>query len=520
MPKKEEAKRVGVWLRVSHEDQVKGESPETHEKRGRLYAEAKGWEVAEVYRLDAVSGKTVKEHPETKRMLADIKRGHIKGLIFSKLARLARNTKELLEFADMFRDCAADLISLAEAIDTSTPAGRLFYTIIAAMAQWEREEISARVAASVPIRAKMGKLLGGAPPFGYQKKDGRMIPEPTEAAVRKLMYELFKEHRRKKKVARVLNERGLRTRNGSPFSDTTVDRLLRDPMAKGTRRANYTKSESSKKAWTLKPESEWVLQPVEPIVSEELWAECNAILDAQRGKPRRVAKITTHLFSGLTFCHCGNKMYVPTGSLKYTCFRKKCGNKITTDDMESSFHEQLRTFFYSPEQVNQLRAAAHASLAEKEALIGILQSEQQKLITESDKLYRLYQDDALDARGFRERNAPLAERLQQLDDELPKAQAACDVMKINFLSQEEVVTGARDLYTRWPLVPQEHRRRIVENIVEQIIVGTDDVEFELFYDLPPPTPPRASSSNGGGAPNGARKLATNEQRNLKGSLRI
>ena len=84
--KAEETKRVGIWLRVSTEDQVKGESPETHERRARLYAEAKGWTVVDVYRLDAVSGKTVKEHPEAKRMLDDLKSGHITGLIFSKLA--------------------------------------------------------------------------------------------------------------------------------------------------------------------------------------------------------------------------------------------------------------------------------------------------------------------------------------------------------------------------------------------------------------------------------------------------
>src|SRR5512135_727154 len=85
----ESVKDVGVWIRVSTEDQAKGESPEHHLARAKAYATAKGWNVVEVYDLAGVSGKSVVEHPEAQRMMADIKRGHVTGLIFSKLARLA-----------------------------------------------------------------------------------------------------------------------------------------------------------------------------------------------------------------------------------------------------------------------------------------------------------------------------------------------------------------------------------------------------------------------------------------------
>lgn len=274
-------KSGGIRIRVSTEDQAHGESPEHHEKRAREYAGFNGWNVKEVYDLAGVSGKTVMEHPEAKRMLADIRRGHITGLIFSKLARLARNTKELLDFADIFRQCSADMISLQEKIDTSTPAGRLFYTMIAGLSQWEREEIADRVKASIKIRAKLGKSLGGPAPFGYAWQHNKLVVNPVEGPIIKRMYDLFAQEKRMKGVARMLNTAGYRTRKGARFTDTTVLRLLQDTSAKGLYRANHTYRDGHGKL-IQKPESEWVCTPVEAVVSEELWNQCSSVRNTRK----------------------------------------------------------------------------------------------------------------------------------------------------------------------------------------------------------------------------------------------
>lgn len=475
----QDVKRVGIWIRVSTEDQVQGESPEHHERRARAYAEAKGWKVAGVYRLEAVSGKAVMGHPEAGRMLDDIRAGRISALVFSKLARLARNTKELLEFADLFRASGADLVSLQEAIDTSSPAGRLFFTMIAAMAQWEREEIAERVSASVPIRAKMGKPIGGAAPFGYRWHEKRLEPDPKEAPVRVLLHELFVEHQRKKTVARILNERGYRTRNGSLFSDTTVERLLRDPTAKGLHRANYTRTNDRTKSWDLKPESEWIFTQVEPVVSEELWDRCVAIADAQRARISMPARKSTHLFAGFAYCTCGQKMYVWSNSPKYVC--SKCRNKIPVGDLEAVYRAQLTHFLISPEEIAAHNEAAQDAIREKTKLVTAAEAELRKITSDDDRLYELYLADALSKDDFARRHRPLAERRDQLELELPRLQAELDVLRISLLSRDEALVEARDLATRWGDLPEEEKRQIVEAITERIVVGRTEIEITLLH---------------------------------------
>lgn len=163
------------------------------------------------------------------------------------------------------------------------------------------------------------KQTGGVAPYGYRWRYGNMIVDEKEAPVRKLIYELFLKHKRKKTVARILNECGYRTRNDALFSDTTIGRLLTDPTAKGVRVVDGKEIE------------------VDPIVSTEIWERANNILNGSKPMKQPV-----HLFSGIIVCACGGRMTNPSSLDKYVC--DSCRHKIGTEDLEEIFISQLNEF--------------------------------------------------------------------------------------------------------------------------------------------------------------------------------
>jgi site-specific DNA recombinase len=349
--------------------------------------------------------------------------------------------------------------------------------MIAAMAQWEREEIADRVKASIQIRAKLGKSLGGAAPFGYQWKDNKLIVHPVESPVRRLMYELFSKHKRNKSVARLLNQTGYRTRNGSKFTDTTVARLIQDTTAKGLYRSNHTYRDGTGKL-IPKPESEWVFSPVTPIVSEDLWKECNDALDARKAQ-RPLGRKPVHLFAGLLYCGCGQKMYVFSRSPKYVC--PKCRNKITVKDIEGVFHDELHDFFVSQEKIKAHLESANQNLADKKNRLEAHNRQIEKVRTEMRKTYQLYQEDQITPEGFGKIYKPLEDQERALTAELPKLQAEVDAIEMRQISAEEVFAEATGLHQKWPHFSQEEKRRIIESIVEKITLSGDTIDITFSY---------------------------------------
>lgn len=144
---------------------------------------------AEKVFADKISGSK-RARPELDRMLEQLRNGDI--VTVTKYDRLARSLKDLLEIVEAIGERGAGFRSLAEDIDTTTPAGRLVFHVFASIAQFERERISERTKEGLVSARKRGRI-GGRPPAltSAQKSEVRRMRDEEQRAVAEIA-RLFK----------------------------------------------------------------------------------------------------------------------------------------------------------------------------------------------------------------------------------------------------------------------------------------------------------------------------------------
>ena len=255
--------------------------------------------------------------------------------------------------------------------------------------------------------------------------------------------------------------------------------MLRDPIAKGMRRVNYTESTGDGKKWKLKPKDEWVFVEAPRIISDELWNACNKILDEMSKKKGKVRRKGVHLFSGIVRCECGEKMYMRTISPKYVC--NKCKNKISPDDLEAIFHEQLRNFLFSDTEIQKHLNVQQAMLQEKETLLDTLTKEHQKLKTKVANIMELYHDGELSKANFGEHYHPMYEKQKQVEHSVVTLQAEIDAIRIQSLDNSQVLHDAQNLHKQWKSFTKQEKKSVIETVTKSIVVGKEDIEINLAY---------------------------------------
>lgn len=149
--------RAAIYVRVSTGEQ------NTHLQETELkeYAERRGWD-CKIYR-DAGQSGAKESRPALNLLLGDVARRKADVVIVWALDRLARSLKQLLALAEQFNSLGVDLVSYKQNIDTSSPAGRLTYQVLGAVAEFEREMLRERVRAGLAQARRSGKRLGRPP---------------------------------------------------------------------------------------------------------------------------------------------------------------------------------------------------------------------------------------------------------------------------------------------------------------------------------------------------------------------
>jgi len=151
---KETAVRVGLYARVSTTDQT----PENQLTILRGFAGARGWTATEF--VDHGISGAKDRRPALDALLEAARRRKIDAVICTKLDRLARSTLHLVTLAKELEALGVDLVVLDQAIDTTTPSGRLLFHVLASIAEFERDLIRDRVIAGLRRAKAQGKRLG------------------------------------------------------------------------------------------------------------------------------------------------------------------------------------------------------------------------------------------------------------------------------------------------------------------------------------------------------------------------
>lgn len=149
--------RTALYARVSTSD--KGQDPQMQLRELREYCQRRGWGIAGEYIDIGVSGSK-DSRPELNRLMLDAAKRKFDALVVWRFDRFARSVSHLLRALETFRSLGVEFVSYTEAIDTSTPVGKMTFTVLGAVAELERSLIIERVRAGVRNARAKGKKLG------------------------------------------------------------------------------------------------------------------------------------------------------------------------------------------------------------------------------------------------------------------------------------------------------------------------------------------------------------------------
>jgi len=148
--------KIAIYARVSTHN---GQDPEMQLRELREYCQRRKWDITREYVDIGISGRKEKR-PELDQLLHDAHRRYFDAVVVWRFDRFARSVSHLLKALETFRALGIEFVSLSEQVDTSTPTGKMIFTVLGAVAELERSLIVERVCAGLRNARAKGKKLG------------------------------------------------------------------------------------------------------------------------------------------------------------------------------------------------------------------------------------------------------------------------------------------------------------------------------------------------------------------------
>lgn len=167
--------------------------------------------------------------PGGKRVQALVTNGSVNAIIALRQERLFRNTREALEYVDLWKQQGVSVYFAEDggaALDASSPSGRLVFTVKAAASSFERDQTSLRVKENKTARKIQGKTYSPAR-YGYDQVDGYDVPNIAEMENVKRIVAMRGEGMSLRQIAQVLTEEGHKTKkNKAKWSAQAISDIL------------------------------------------------------------------------------------------------------------------------------------------------------------------------------------------------------------------------------------------------------------------------------------------------------
>lgn len=201
-----------------------GVSLEAQRAKITAYCIAMDLDLVAIVEDAGVSAKSL-DRPGLRSALAMLTSGKAQAMLVTKLDRLTRSVRDLGDLIERFFS-KYSLLSMSDQIDTRSATGRLMLNLLTSVAQWERETTGERTRDAMAYMKAKGEFTGGnSAPYGFSVQDGKLVPVESEQEVIRVAKDLQSAGFSRRQIAKILDEKGIRSRSGKVFDATQIGRM-------------------------------------------------------------------------------------------------------------------------------------------------------------------------------------------------------------------------------------------------------------------------------------------------------